>query len=100
MGRQIIKQPNGKYCIFSSIVDNVIMCNATEQDIIDFRVKEHTEKIAKEIKEIIADLDKGKKPYHFAKSYTEMLETIEDIHGKEEAENVRKVIEAACRTKD
>lgn len=35
MGRFLIKQPNGRYCLFSSVVDCPIYVNLTEQDYID-----------------------------------------------------------------
>lgn len=93
MGRQIIKQPNGKYCVFSSIVDNIIMYDATEQDIIDWRIREEAERVTKDIKQIISDINAGEKAYGiFTKSYSQMLDTIEDIHGKEEAEKVQKLL--------
>ena len=40
MGRQIIKQPNGKYCVFSSICDNIIYYDMTPGEIIEAYVEE------------------------------------------------------------
>jgi hypothetical protein len=93
MGRQIIKQPNGKYCIFSSIVDNVISYNMGEEEIINKFVEESKIEIEKNVKEIIALLNNNEKPYYqFTHSYEEMLKTIKNIHGEEEADEVRKTI--------
>ena len=36
MGRQIIKQPNGRFCVFSSIVDNVIWYDMEQKDIVEY----------------------------------------------------------------
>lgn len=94
MGRQIIKQPNGKYCVFSSIVDNIISYDMTEQDVINEFVAEAKEDIEKRVKEIIAQLNNNEKPYYqFTHSYEEMLKTIKGIHGEEEVLRIRKVIE-------
>jgi hypothetical protein len=94
MGRQIIKQPNGKFCIFSSIVDSVIFYHMEEQDIINEWVEESRKEIEKKVKEIIADLNEGKKPYYqFTKTYDEMLQTIKEIHGTKEVKEIRKAIE-------
>jgi hypothetical protein len=35
MGQQIIKQPNGRYAVFSSNTDTVILWDATEEEIVD-----------------------------------------------------------------
>lgn len=40
MGAFISKQPNGKYCRFSTVVDTVTDYNMTEQDYIDLKVAE------------------------------------------------------------
>ena len=94
MGRQIIKQPNGKFCIFSSIVDSVTFYHMEEQDIINEWVEESRKEIEKKVKEIIADLNEGKKPYfQFTKTYDEMLQTIKEIHGAKEVKEIRKAIE-------
>lgn len=94
MGRQIIKQPNGKYCIFSSIVDSITHYHMEEQDIINEWVEESKKEIEKEVKEIISDLNEGKKPYYqFTKSYEEMLQTIKKNHGNKEVKEIRKAIE-------
>ena len=94
MGRQIIKQPNGKYCIFSSIVDSITHYHMEEQDIINEWVEESKKEIEKKVKEIISELNEGKKPYYqFTKSYEEMLQTINKIHGAKEVKEIRKAIE-------
>ena len=35
MGQQRIKQPNGKYCLFSSIVDNFTHYDMSEKEIVE-----------------------------------------------------------------
>jgi hypothetical protein len=89
MGWQIIKQPNGKYCIFSSVVDNVTYYNCTKEQIIDIHIKQEADSIRKRVSLIIDELEDGEKPYNeFTKTFEEMLLTIEDIHGKDELEKV------------
>ncbi|MEK6829743.1 MAG: hypothetical protein AABY15_06505 [Nanoarchaeota archaeon] len=92
---QIIKQPNGKYCIFSSVEDNIIFCNMTPDEIIGVRTAEAKAKIEEEVARVIEGLESGDKPYHqFTMSYDEMLETIEEIHGKGESKKIKKAIES------
>lgn len=40
MGQQIIKQPDGKLAVFSSIVDAFIVVDATAEEILDWRAEE------------------------------------------------------------
>ena len=47
MSREIVKQPNGLYCVFPSIVDDVIVYDATPEELIKFRIEEETETIKK-----------------------------------------------------
>ena len=86
MGWQIIKQPNGKYCIFSSVVDNVIYYDGTPEQILNTIIEAETTPIRKRVNETISELDNGGKPYgQFTKSFDEMIEWIENVHGKKEA---------------
>ena len=90
MSKQIIKQPNGKYCIFSSTVDNVTHYNMTVEEIIEEWVKDAKNDITEKVKGIVSKLEKGEQPYYQStKSYEKMLELIKEIHGKEESEEVK-----------
>ncbi len=94
MGQQIIKQPNGKYCLFSSIVDNVIAFDCTAQDIIDMRIKEESERIKAKVSGIVEALERGEKPYHqYTMSYSEMINFIQSMHGKKVREETQSAIE-------
>lgn len=43
MGRMIVKQPNGKYCVFSSVVDCPTHYNLTEEEYIELIAQEARE---------------------------------------------------------
>lgn len=43
MGRMLVKQPNGKYCVFSSVVDCPTAYNLTVEDYIEMRAEEARE---------------------------------------------------------
>ena len=95
MGQQIIKQPNAKYCLFSSIVDNVTFFNMTKEEIIE----EWTEKAKKDfeskVNEITDKLDKGENPYgQFTMNYEYMLKTILEVHNADEMKKVKSAIES------
>lgn len=93
MADQIIKQPNGRYCIFSSVVDNITYYNMNKEDIIELRIKQYRQDITKKITETVEALDKGEKPYYqFTRSYDQMLNDITAIHGKKESKKVNNLI--------
>jgi hypothetical protein len=94
MGYQIIKQPNGKFCILSSSIDNVTDYNCTKDELIEVFVEIHTEQITSEVNRVIDRLEQGEKPYLRAtKTYEEMIEHIRVMHSKKEAQKVKKMIE-------
>ena len=94
MGHQIIKQPNGKFCLFSSIVDNVIAFDCTAQDIIDIQIEVESERIKAKVSGIVEALERGEKPYHqFTMSYSEMMKFIQRTHGKKVREETQSAIE-------
>ena len=81
MGQQIIKQPNGRYAIWSSIVDDFLADNLTQNDVISFIVELEVERITTRIINTIKKLNRGEKPYYqFTLSYNEALETIKRVH--------------------
>lgn len=94
MGWQIIKQPNNNYCIFSSIVDNIIYYNMTQLELINIFNEEVNADITEKIIKIVKQLNNGEKPYHqFTKTYEVMLTLIKEIHGEECMKEVQEMIE-------
>lgn len=87
---QIIKQPNGKYCIFSSIVNNITQYDCSEDDIVEEWTSQYKKEMEAKVKEVISKLEKNEKPYfQFTLSFVEMLETIENVHGKKEVKEIQ-----------
>lgn len=94
MGSQIIKQPNGLYCVFSSVEDNVTHYNLGKQDIIDLWIEEKKKEIEDSVNNVINELESGNKPYYqFTKTYDEMIDLISEIHGENEAKEVDSIIQ-------
>jgi len=82
MGEQIIKQPNGLYCIWSSVVDDIILINATPEDIINERIEVARQEITRSVIDTVTKLNNGERPYYqFTKTFEEAIECIKDIHG-------------------
>lgn len=85
MGRQIVKQPNGLYAVWSSIVDSVIVYDATPDEIIEFYQLEEMKRLRDGVLEAIAALERGEKPSgQFTKSWEDCLHWIEVVHGKDD----------------
>jgi len=94
MSRQIIKQPNGLYCVFSTISDDIIYYNQSPQDLIEKEIKEQTELITKDITETVERLERGEKPgFQFTMTYFDMCERIKEYHGKTRRNKVQQLIE-------
>lgn len=91
---QIIKQPNGKYFLFSSVVDNVIAYDMNRQEIIDYMVEEKRKEIEYNVDKVLKKLDQPDgKPYHqFTQTFDEVIEQIKEVHGEDEAEEVKRYI--------
>lgn len=81
MSRQIILQPNGKFSVFSSIVDNFIYTDMTSADIISAYCEEECNKIENDVTDITNRLINGEKPYYqFTLSFEEATKLINKIH--------------------
>ena len=91
MGQQIIKQPNGKYCVWSSIVQNVIYFDCTPEEIVEIRVEEYRKEQETFVRDVCKKLEKTEKPYfQWTKTFKQMLETVKEIHGKRGLNKLRK----------
>ena len=88
MARQIIRQPNGKFAIWSTIIDNFIMWDATEEEYIAFRIEEETERIKVEIPEIIKKLNSGERVGYYDYTWESSLERIKEVHGEKEVAKI------------
>lgn len=85
MSNQIIKQPNGLYAIFSSVVDGFTYWNMTRQDIIDLWVEEQRQHLTESVNKFCDALDASKNVYHqFQWSWDEALSEHERRHGIDE----------------
>jgi hypothetical protein len=70
MSRPIIIQPNGLYCIFSTIIDGMLVYDCTREEVIQFFVDEQKAKITMLVDNRISDIEAGVKTYHqFELSY-------------------------------
>jgi len=86
MARQIIKQPNGLYAVFSSIIDNFVSVNMTPETLLEKDVEDYRQSRRLEIEEVIESLEKGEKYHPFTKSWDEAIRQLREINGDERAD--------------
>lgn len=90
---QIIKQPNGKYCIFNSVVDNITYYDMTADEIIN------DSSMPERVRRAIDELEEGGKPYfQFTLTFDEMLERIKQVHGRDELDRVIELVRPRKRS--
>lgn len=63
MSHQIIKQPDGKYAIWSIVIDDFILLDVCGDDVVKHFQEQAIQGIADEVKRICYDLTKNEKPY-------------------------------------
>jgi hypothetical protein len=83
MGRQIIKQPNGLFAVWSSNVDDFIVLDQTEDELVKLYVDRAAADIERDVREEIATLKQGGKPHaQFTKTWDEAVRWRRIQHGK------------------
>jgi len=59
MGQQIIKQPDGKLAVFSTVVEAFIVTDATAEELVEWRAeeaaKEAREQTRRQVRHVLAD---------------------------------------------
>lgn len=83
MSHVVAKQPNGLFALWSTIVDDFIMVDATREEIIKFEIEKDKANLEKERNEWFENSIRRK-----YKSYQDMVETRTRVHegGDEEDE--------------
>ncbi len=86
MGRRLIIQEDGKFAFFSSIVDNLVVYDATLEELVADARKDAADKAEEEIRALCAK----EHPWHRHFKPEEAVEWVRSRHGDEEAELTRK----------
>lgn len=98
MGNQIIKQPNGRYAVFNSVVDTFTVYDATIEELIEDAANEYRESITEGYRKIAQQLDNGGKPYHqFTMTFDEAVKWARTVHRRdsETLAELREIVKAA-----
>jgi hypothetical protein len=82
MPQQIIKQPDGKYALWSTVVDSFILFDCTPQDIIDHWVEQERNEISRRVDGVVTSLEMGGKPYYqFTMTFDECVARMRELNG-------------------
>jgi hypothetical protein len=57
MGHQIIKQPDGRLAVFSSVVDAFVVLDATQQELVDWYAEEAARDARERTQRLLEKLD-------------------------------------------
>jgi len=83
MAYQIIKQPNLGFSVWSTVVDDWVITNATPAEIAAWMIEDSAHRIHVQVEDIVRQLERGEKPYHqFTMTYEEAEQKAANIHGK------------------
>lgn len=81
MGQQIIKQPNGLYAVWSTIVDDFVLYDCTPEDIIQDRMSSYERTTREDVQRIIGQLKRREKPYYqFTETWASCLSYLRKYH--------------------
>ncbi len=84
MGHQFIKQPNGKFAIWSSIVTDFIAFNCTREDVIEIETEDAVKEITARVNDKLDRVERGEQAYfQFTMSWQEALQRRDEQHGKD-----------------
>lgn len=85
MGHQIIKQPDGRLCVFSTFEDQIIVADATADDLVDWFAEEAAEKARREAQRLTSMVLGGqRRPYfQFTMTYDEAVSKHREMGGDE-----------------
>jgi len=78
MGHQIIKQPDGKYCVWSTIVEGLILENVTKDDLLHYYLDRAVLEEKQKLAEILKNVDAGTPE----QVYLNTVITYDEVKGK------------------
>ncbi len=80
MGRQVVKQPNGKFAIFTSICDDFVLMDATQEELLEEVGKEAAERAKEDYLRLMGTIQSQTQAVQ-TKNWNECLNTLKHVHG-------------------
>ena len=84
MVRRIVIQPNGKYSVYSTIIDDLILFDATKEEYINFMQGE----VKTELEDKFKEIEQGNGKRYNCLSWNGALEEIQLHHGKKHLDDL------------
>jgi hypothetical protein len=84
MGHAIVKQPNGKLAVYSTITGDFIMEDADADDIIAMYVADATLDILRRMRESMERVEKTGTSSRMGQDWDACVESIRELHGTRE----------------
>lgn len=77
---QIIKQPDGRYAIWSSVTDDFDLTDMTPEEIVETWLADQRERLTASVSKIITALENGERPYcQFTMTWNEALRRRDEV---------------------
>lgn len=89
MAYQVMKQPNGKLAVWCTVGQEIVVYDATVDDVIDYMVAQQRILITQHVERIVADVVAGK-PFYGSRtlSWGDALEYMKRQHGLAAVEEI------------
>lgn len=97
MGKCVVRQPNGLYAVFSSIVDDFVVLDCTPAEVVSYFQNEARRQARKDAREAIQRADDRQDGDR--RTWDDCLGTIRAVHGKARAAERRRMIDPAPASK-
>lgn len=78
MPTQIVLQPDGKFALWSSIVDDFTLIDATPEEVIETLVERQRRQITSHVNTVCSALQRGEKPIGPRPTFDECVQTIRE----------------------
>lgn len=83
-----IKQPDGRWAIWSGITDSFTFLNATKEEAVEEIVSSQMKDLRENLTRCIDKIDRGEVISQFTMTFDGAIQTMRDIHGDKEADEV------------
>lgn len=102
MPRAIVKQPDGQYALWSTVVDNFVTVNATVEDLVAEELRHPRaslyhggiQKLQEDLCREVVNLADTGRAWKWAPTWDEAVKIIRDLHGEDAVAELRTTMES------
>jgi hypothetical protein len=85
MGRAYMKQPNGKYAIWSTVVDDFICLDATWDEVVELEKQDAIDRVVRDMERIAVGVEATGTSSRVGNSWESCLARVRMLHGDKKA---------------